>query len=128
MAVHDLVIRGGTVVDGTGAPRRTADVAVSHGRITEVGRVDSRGGREIDADGAVVAPGFVDIHIADRDALGFRPRACHSMTRTQTSDAEENSREFLIQRQCRDTAVFALWSAAIPPALRFSRPREVARR
>src|SRR3954449_3055602 len=62
MPEHDVVIRGGTVVDGTGAARRTADVAVRDGRITEVGRVAGRGAREVDADGAVVAPGFVDIH------------------------------------------------------------------
>jgi N-acyl-D-amino-acid deacylase len=57
-----LVIRGGTVVDGTGAVARTADVAVNDGVITEVGRVSERGDREIDADGLLVAPGFVDIH------------------------------------------------------------------
>ncbi len=62
MAEHDLVIRGGTVIDGTGAPRRTADVAVTAGVVTEVGRVDGTGRREIDADGALVTPGFVDIH------------------------------------------------------------------
>jgi len=60
--MHDLVIRGGSVVDGTGAPARTADVAVSGGRIAAVGAIDDRGRREIDADGAVVTPGFVDIH------------------------------------------------------------------
>jgi N-acyl-D-aspartate/D-glutamate deacylase len=60
--MHDLVIRGGTVVDGTGAPARTADVAVTDGRIAEVGEVDGRGRREIDADGLLVTPGFVDIH------------------------------------------------------------------
>ena len=60
--MHDLVIRGGTVVDGTGAPARTADVAVDGGRITEVGRVDGNAERELDADGLVVAPGWVDIH------------------------------------------------------------------
>ena len=58
----DLVIRSGTVVDGTGSPVRTADVAITGDRIVEVGRVDGRGTREIDAAGAVVAPGFVDIH------------------------------------------------------------------
>jgi N-acyl-D-amino-acid deacylase len=62
MATHDLVIRGGTVVDGTGAPARTADVAITAGVVTEVGRVDGRGTEEIDADGALVTPGFVDIH------------------------------------------------------------------
>ncbi len=60
--MHDLVIRGGTVVDGTGAPARTADVAVTDGLITEVGAVDGRARREIDADGLLVTPGFVDIH------------------------------------------------------------------
>ncbi|MEY2449211.1 MAG: hypothetical protein QOH79_2687 [Acidimicrobiaceae bacterium] len=60
--MSDLVIRGGTVVDGTGAPARTADVAISDGVITEVARVDGKGHREIDADGLLVTPGFVDIH------------------------------------------------------------------
>jgi N-acyl-D-aspartate/D-glutamate deacylase len=62
MAEHDLVIRGGTVVDGTGTPRRVADVAVSDGVVTEVGRVEGSGRTELDADGLVVAPGWVDIH------------------------------------------------------------------
>ena len=60
--MHDLVIRAGKLVDGTGAPPRTADVAVDDGVITEVGEVSERGRREIDADGALVAPGWVDIH------------------------------------------------------------------
>jgi N-acyl-D-aspartate/D-glutamate deacylase len=59
---YDLVVRGGTVVDGTGAPERTADVAVRDGIVAEVGRVDERGAREVDADGALVTPGWVDIH------------------------------------------------------------------
>ena len=59
---HDLVIRAGRVVDGSGAPARTADVAVDDGVITAVGRVSGSGQREIDADGALVTPGFVDIH------------------------------------------------------------------
>ena len=62
MTVHDLVIRGGTVVDGTGAPARTADVAVTDGIVTELGRVDGPAHRELDADGLLVTPGFVDIH------------------------------------------------------------------
>ena len=59
---HDLVIRGGTVVDGTGSPALTADVAIDGDRVVEVGRVDGRGTREIDAEGRLVTPGFVDIH------------------------------------------------------------------
>src|SRR3546814_18384912 len=60
--MHDLVIRRGIVVDGTGAERRVADVAVDGGRIVGVGRDVGRGRREIDADGLLVTPGFVDIH------------------------------------------------------------------
>jgi N-acyl-D-amino-acid deacylase len=60
--VHDLVIRGGTVVDGTGAPRRTADVAVDEGQVVAVGRVTSPARHELDAHGALVTPGFVDVH------------------------------------------------------------------
>jgi N-acyl-D-aspartate/D-glutamate deacylase len=59
---HDLVIRSGRVIDGSGAPARTADVAIDDGVITAVGKVTERGRREIDADGALVTPGFVDIH------------------------------------------------------------------
>jgi N-acyl-D-aspartate/D-glutamate deacylase len=58
---HELVIRGGTIVDGTGAERFSGDVAVDGGTITDVGgRLEGR--QVIDADGAVVAPGWVDVH------------------------------------------------------------------
>ncbi|GAA4682675.1 amidohydrolase family protein [Pseudonocardia yuanmonensis] len=62
MTEFDLVVRGGSVLDGNGGPARTADVGVVGDRIAEVGRISGTGRREIDADGAVVAPGFVDIH------------------------------------------------------------------
>ncbi len=60
--MFDLLLMGGTVVDGTGAPARTADVAIRNGVVVEVGRVDGRAHRAIDADGLVVTPGFVDMH------------------------------------------------------------------
>jgi N-acyl-D-amino-acid deacylase len=58
----DLVIRNGTVVDGTGAPARQADVAIEGGRIVAVGDDIGRGRRELNADGLLVTPGFVDPH------------------------------------------------------------------
>src|SRR5262245_11580697 len=60
--VHDLVIRGGTVVDGTGGPPRTADVAVDGARITAVGDVPGPARQTLDARGLIVTPGFVDVH------------------------------------------------------------------
>ena len=62
MSAYDLVIRNGTIVDGSGAPRFTGDVAVKDGLIAAVGRVQGKGAQEIDADGKIVAPGWVDIH------------------------------------------------------------------
>jgi N-acyl-D-aspartate/D-glutamate deacylase len=59
--MSELVIRGGTVIDGTGAPGVRADVAVDSGRIVEIG-IGLQGERELDAAGHVVAPGFIDIH------------------------------------------------------------------
>jgi len=59
---YELVIRGGAVVDGTGAPPRTDDVAIDDGVVVEVGAVDGSASRVVDADGALVTPGFVDIH------------------------------------------------------------------
>ncbi len=62
MAEYDLLVRGGTVVDGTGAAAFRGDVGVRGGRIVDVGTLKGRGTRELDAEGAIVAPGFVDIH------------------------------------------------------------------
>ena len=62
MATHDLIIRGGTIVDGTGAEPFEGDVAVSGGHISAIGKVSGKGIEEIDARGQVVTPGFVDIH------------------------------------------------------------------
>jgi N-acyl-D-aspartate/D-glutamate deacylase len=62
MATYDLIIRNGTIVDGTGSPRFTGDVAVKDGLIAAVGTVHGDATREIDAGGKVVAPGWVDVH------------------------------------------------------------------
>ena len=60
--MHDLVIRGGTVVDGTGRPRFDGDVAIDGGVLAAVGEVAQRGRRELDAKGMLVTPGWVDVH------------------------------------------------------------------
>jgi N-acyl-D-aspartate/D-glutamate deacylase len=60
--MHELVIRGGTIVDGTGMPRFTGDIAIDGGLISTVGEVSAPGREEIDATGKIVAPGWVDIH------------------------------------------------------------------
>ena len=58
----DLAIRGGTLVDGTGAPAREGDVGIHAGRLVEIGTVSGTAKRTLDARGCVVAPGFIDIH------------------------------------------------------------------
>ncbi|HSJ97822.1 MAG TPA: amidohydrolase family protein [Myxococcota bacterium] len=60
--MHDLVFRGGTLVDGTGAPAATGDLAVDGGRIAQVGGKAGAARREVDARGCLVAPGWVDVH------------------------------------------------------------------
>ncbi|GGC48753.1 N-acyl-D-amino-acid deacylase family protein [Chelatococcus reniformis] len=81
---YDLVIRHGTVVDGSGGPAFEADVAIRGGRIAEVGRVTGAGAEEIDAKGQLVTPGFVDIHTHyDGQAVWDRhlaPSAWHGAT------------------------------------------------
>ncbi|MBK1658484.1 N-acyl-D-amino-acid deacylase family protein [Paracraurococcus ruber] len=80
----DLVIRGGTIVDGSGAPPRRADIAVEGGRIAAIGDGLPRGREEIDATGRLVTPGFVDIHTHyDGQAVWdshLAPSAIHGVT------------------------------------------------
>jgi len=76
--VLDTVIRGGTVVDGTGAPARTADIGIAGGRVVAVGAVDDAAHRTVDADGLLVCPGFVDPHTHYDAQLFWDPSASPS--------------------------------------------------
>ena len=89
--MHDLIVRSGSVVDGTGAPARATDVAVDEGRITAVGDLGGVGARHtIDADGALVTPGWVDVHThydgqATWDDV-LAPSAWHGVTTVVTGN------------------------------------------
>ncbi len=60
--MHDLIIQGGHVIDGSGSPARLTDIAVDNGIVTELGRGLGSGRRTINAEGSIVTPGFVDVH------------------------------------------------------------------
>ena len=84
--MHDTVIRGGTIVDGNGGTPYTGDVAIDGGRISEVGGKAGPAAREIDADGLLVAPGWVDVHThydgqATWDPI-LAPSSWHGVTTT----------------------------------------------
>lgn len=83
--MHDIVIRGGDVVDGTGAPPRRADVAIDGDRITEIGPKQAAGRREIDASGRLVTPGFIDVHTHLDAQLFWDPLATPSCYHGVTS-------------------------------------------
>ena len=106
--MHDLLIRGGTVVDGTGTPARTADLAIDGGRVSGVGSyAGERASRTVDAGGLLVTPGWVDIHThydgqATWDEV-LAPSSWHGVTTLVTGNcgvgfapAEPERREWLI--------------------------------
>ena len=87
MNTADLVIRGGTIVDGSGKPAFTGDVAIQDGWIVEVGKVQDRGKEEIDAKGLLVTPGFVDVHTHYDGQMIWSERASPSSDRASVSSS-----------------------------------------
>lgn len=86
----DLLIRNGTILDGTGAPPRPGDVAVVDGRIAEVGPIRDAAGRVLDAAGCYVAPGFIDIHSHSDYTLLVDPRAVSAIRQGVTLEVIGN--------------------------------------
>jgi N-acyl-D-amino-acid deacylase len=106
--MHDLIIRGGTVVDGTGSAPCKADVAVDDGKITVAGKVHASARRELAAEGLIVTPGFVDVHTHyDGQATwdpDLTPSSWHGVTTTVFGNcgvgfapARVDQRDWLIQ-------------------------------
>ena len=106
--MHDLIIRGGTIVDGTGDPSFEGDVAIDGNRIVEVGKATGPARREIDAKGMMVTPGWVDIHThydgqASWDSL-LAPSSWHGVTTAVMGNCgvgfapvKPDKRQFLIE-------------------------------
>src|SRR5436305_6352502 len=86
-----LIIRGGQLIDGTGAPAREADVSVSDGRVVAIAARSARPARrEIDARGQVIAPGFIDIHTHSDFTLPLNPRAESKIRQGVTTEVVGN--------------------------------------
>ena len=106
--MYDLIIRNGTVIDGTGSDRKVADIAIANGRIVKVGEVLEHAESEIDAKGKLVTPGWVDIHThydgqATWDPI-LAPSSWHGVTTVVMGNCgvgfapvKPNDREFLIE-------------------------------
>jgi N-acyl-D-amino-acid deacylase len=85
MADYDLIIRNGTLIDGTGGPARAADIGICGDRIVTVGNIDRHGAEELDATGLVVAPGFIDVHTHDDGAVLANPRMAAKISQGVTT-------------------------------------------
>jgi N-acyl-D-aspartate/D-glutamate deacylase len=88
--MYDLIIKNGDIVDGTGAARTKGDVAVKDGRIAAVGKIDGTAARTLDAQGAIVTPGFVDIHTHYDGQVSWDSLLAPSSTNGVTSIAMGN--------------------------------------
>jgi len=113
---HDLVVRGGTVFDGTGAPGVAADVAVSGDRIVGVGTVTERGGTEIDARGMAVTPGFIDVHTHDDFAVLLDPAIPFKVMQGVTTDVVGNCGSGVVPYEAGVRRFSRIHPGAAPPA------------
>jgi N-acyl-D-aspartate/D-glutamate deacylase len=111
----DLVIRGGTVYDGTGAPGIAADVAVRGDRIVAVGAMAGRGRVELDARGHAVTPGFIDVHSHDDFAVLLDPGMAFKVMQGVTSDVVGNCGSGVVPYRSAVARFGRLMPGAAPP-------------
>ncbi|TMA39650.1 MAG: amidohydrolase, partial [Deltaproteobacteria bacterium] len=121
----DTIIKGGTVVDGSGLPMRRADVGIRDGLVTDIGRL-SGARRTVDADGLVVMPGIIDVHTHYDPQLSFEPFATSSCYHGVTSVVAGNCGYSIAPCRPEDrewvTALFAKVEGMTPSVLRGGLP------
>src|SRR5882762_11689608 len=118
--MDDLVIRGGAVIDGSGAPGRVADVVVTDGRVVAIDSGQTRQGRRsIDATGQVVAPGFIDIHTHSDFTLPLNPRAEGKIRQGVTTEVVGNCGFSVAPALPGTSALLGDYLGASAPGLRF---------
>ena len=129
----DIIIRNGTVIDGTGAPGFRADVAIQDGKIAAVGDLTGREARrEVDAAGLTVTPGFIDIH-RHADAAAFRPgfgaaELCQGLTTIVNGNCGLSAAPFGPDHAAAIRAYLRPITGDIPDALPSSSLAEIGRR
>ena len=96
---HDIVIRNGLIVDGLLNQAYLGDVAIDGDTISALGKVDAKGHREIDASGAVVTPGFIDLHTHMDAQIGWDPQVTpaswHGVTSILMGNCGVSSRQYV---------------------------------
>jgi len=116
MATFDVVLRGGTVFDGSGAPGMPADVALAGDRISAVGVVTERGRTEIDARGMAVAPGFIDVHSHDDFAVLLGPTMPFKVMQGVTTDVVGNCGSGVVPYEAGVRRFGRIHPGATPPS------------